>query len=216
MKYKAENQRFERIKNWALSQEENGRQLSEHDKRAFERYDSADNLLRKYPVKKHVAELLKKKYDISTASAYRDIEAAETIFNSVNRINKEFLKRWLIEDAMTLIAKAKGQKKRILEDGTVQDAIDTDFKAWNQAHSNLIKILGFDREDSQLPDPALFEQHNYYAVIMINGTPKKMTEKQFLELPTAKKNEVIEGFYAPIDEKDAKKIMIDGKSCKQE
>jgi len=208
-KVRAEDQTLERIKHWAIGENKEGKhELSKKDQELFDRWDEIDNLLRAYPVKKHVVELVKKKFGGSTATAYRDIDLSKRLFNSVHRSEKEFMKRWLVDDIMLLISKSQGSPAKLIGSET-QKAIDPDFRAWNSAHGNLIKLLGFDRNQNELIDPSIFEQHNYYTVININGQAMKVQEDEFLNLPIAKKNDLIDGMYELISEDIAFEMIED-------
>jgi len=157
-----------------------------------------------------VVDLIMKKFNIQRWQAYADIRSSERLFNSVSRVDKDFYKRWLIEDMMLLIVKAKGQPRKMDEDGNMAEAKETDFKAWNSAHTNLIKLLGFDRKEEDLPDPSIFEQHNYFTVVMVNGKPQRMDNSEFLSLPVAKKNQLVDALFAPITEDIAFEMLDTG------
>ena len=209
-KKRAEDQTFNKIKLWAIGEEDDIKQLSEKDKELFDRWDEIDNLLKIYPSKKHVVNIIKRKYGISTSTAYQDIDYSKRLFNSIDRVEKDFIKRFLIEDMMLLLIKARGSDAGVNETGEVVEARSPDFKAWNHAHSNLIKLLGFDRSDNQTLDPSIFEQNNYYTVIQVGGKLLRVDEEEFHKLPVANKNDLIDGLF-PIITEDIAYEMIEEK-----
>lgn len=196
---------FDKIKAWALNPEASD--LPARHKDIFERLDFADNLLRKYPVTKHVAELMQKKFAIKKSQAYKDIVWAKRLFNSTTRVDKEWWKQWIIEDIVTMMAIAKGRKAGMDENGRPVEAVDPDLKAWSMGHGNLIKILRLDQEELNLPDPEVLQQHNFYTIIQIGSQTIKMELTDFHKIPIADRRKLIQELDQPISEEIAFEML---------
>lgn len=171
---------LDRLQKWASDPEKYSK-LNPEDSAIFERWSTADDLLRRYPARKYCVQMMVAKYHYDQATAYRDLANAQVFFGTVNVFNKEYIKGWLIEDIFNLIKKAK-------ESG--------DHKARSAAHANLIKVMGFDREDKNLIRPEDLEPHKYYAVL-VNGTDAiKIDLEKLDEIPLETRYKIV----ASIDE----------------
>jgi hypothetical protein len=169
--------------------------LNDEQKKILNRLNLADDLLRRYPRTKEAAKLLQLKYpDLSRAQIYRDIADAKRLFNFTNPVDKEWVRRWVIEDCFRLIEIAKNQGTR-------------GFKAWNMARAQLIKAAQLDIRDDDKLDPSIMDQHNFFTVININGNNMKIDLEAFLELPVSTRKKLSDALNAPIEEQDAVEIM---------
>lgn len=146
---------FDRLQRWVADPEKFAA-LHAEDAEIFQRWNACDDFMRRYPSRKYCAKMLMEKYapNYSLAQAYRDMSNAQALFGTINIYNKDYIKNFLIEDILKLIQTAK-------EKG--------DTKARSAAHANLIKVMGFDRDDKSIIRPEDLEPHNYYTILRLMG-----------------------------------------------
>jgi hypothetical protein len=165
----------------------------------LERWKKADDLLDKYPNLKDAIKLYKTKYPLlSDSQVYNDFQNAKRLFNNYKPVDKEWLRRWIVNDIFKLIESAKkwGPKG---------------FKAWNTAHANLIKASGLDQKIIDELDPEILQQHNFYTVIYINGKPVKADFSVFQSLPEATRKQLADAIFTrPMTEDAAFELLKDG------
>lgn len=125
--------------------------LSAKQRELYERMDYADNLLRKYGPGKKTRKMIMKKFKVSDPTAWRICKAAENVFGSTARVNKEYYKEIAIE---TLIQ----AKEKLLEQlfGTDEDPVDGSpdpklFKALSDIMAELRRTIKYDEQDPDLP-----------------------------------------------------------------
>lgn len=169
--------------------------LSETDQQLFNRWTVADDLLRRYPKDKQAMLMLRKKYpQISVSTAYADIRNAKKLFNYTNPVDKEFIRRWVIQDCLTMIDIAKSMGTR-------------GFKAWNNARMQLIKAAKLEEDEKVLPNPEILESHQFFTVINIGGEQIKFDLEAFNKLPLASRKQLADLIHAPITEDQAAEII---------
>lgn len=130
---------------------------------AFAIYSAQKN--KKVAIAKYIAVLKSKGFELSTAQAYRDFNAAEKLFTPLQKYTKDFLKMVIIESALKDVRKAER-----LADKT------TDPKAWtqimdikNKAEKRIIEASGLALNDPDLPDFAKL-QANVFNINMDKQT----------------------------------------------
>ena len=169
--------------------------LSSEHQRIFDRWNTADDLLRRYPRDKQALMMLRKKFPgLSRTQAYDDLRQAKKLFNYTNAVDKEFIRRWVIQDCLTMIDIAKSMGPR-------------GFKAWNTARFQLIRAAQLEESDKLVPNPEIFEQHQYFTVIQIGGQAIKIDLDEFNKLPLSTRNELSNLIYAPITDGQAEIIL---------
>lgn len=169
--------------------------LNDEQKHILERWNAADDLLRHYPGTRKTAKFMKWKFpELSQAQIYRDITDAKRMFNFTDPVDKEFMRRWVINDCFRLIEIAKKQGSK-------------GFKAWNMARAQLIKAAQLDIKEDQNIDPSIMEQHNFFTVINLGGQAMKIDLAQFLEMPVSTRKKLTDALQAPIDDQQAIEIM---------
>lgn len=144
----------------------------------FDRWKKADDLLDRYPNQKDAISVYRQKFpDLSNSQVYYDFANAKKVFNNFNTHDKERLRTWLINDIVKIInaAKLAGAKG---------------FKAWNAAHSNLIKAAQLDVKEDISIDSEILESHNFYTIINVNGKQIKADFSTFEKLPDATKKKL--------------------------
>lgn len=187
----AELTNYDRIKAWMLEPEKS-KALTPTDKEVLERWDFADTQLRRFPKKKMVAEMIRKKFKGSVSRAYLDIYNAQRLFGSVHPFQKEWWRNFLIEDILVLLEAAR---KR------------ADLKAWNAAHANLIKAAGLEKVDEDKVDPEIISKHNFFTVIQIGNANFKIDLDTFHSLPLVTRDKIIKELDKEIGEDIAFEIM---------
>jgi len=132
--------------------------ISDNDKKIFERMKFAYDRLQIHN-KKRVAASIRKTYDVSLAMAYKYIKDAITVFNPINRHDKEFMKTWIIDKLIVDIQRIRSKP----------EPTATDNKALSGFYANLIKIMGFDRTDIEEIDPSLLGHNQLIANFQFNN-----------------------------------------------
>lgn len=184
---------YDRIVAHCLEPEKNS--LTAEQQRIFDRWNAADDLLRRYPRDKQAMMMLRKKFPgLSRTQAYDDLRNAKKLFNYTNPVDKEFIRRWVIQDCLTMIDIARSMGPR-------------GFKAWNTARLQLIKAAQLEESDKLVPNPEIFEQHQYFTVIQIGEKTVKIDLDDFNKLPISTRNELSDLIHAPITEDQAVKIL---------
>lgn len=113
--------------------------LTKHEEELKERLESAFSLLCNYHSNEQAIPVLKKKFNISQAQAYRDIKNATDIFGDITQTKKEAARYILYELAMKNYQLAASKNP-------------PDLEQMNRAVTNMIKIKGLDRDDIDMPD----------------------------------------------------------------
>lgn len=179
---------LDRLQKWA-SDPEKYSNMNPEDSKIFERWSTADDLMRRYPSRKYCVKMMVAKYGYDQATAHRDLANAQVLFGTINVYNKEYLKGWLIEDILKLIQVAK-------EKG--------DHKARSAAHANLIKVLGLDRDDKSVIRPEDLEPHKYYQIIvMSNGEKVKIDLDELDAIPLSTRSKIVNSVNMQITEEIA-------------
>ncbi len=112
----------------------------------FNRWDYADNLIRHYHSMKDVVPMIMKKFNVSQATAYRDIANAKRFFASINKIDKDYWRYMLSEFCMDNLRLSIAKK---------------DPKAVVLTIKTMYLVLGLDKDDPDMPNWEDIEQHNY-------------------------------------------------------
>jgi hypothetical protein len=165
----------------------------------LERWKKADDLLDRYPNLKDAVKLYHAKFpDLSDSQVYNDFQNSKKIFNNFKKIDKDWIRRWLINDIFKVIATAKAYGPKGL-------------KAWNTAHINLLKAAGLDQKEEIEIDPEILQHHNFYTVINIDGSSVKSDFKIFESLPDATRKQLSDAIFTrPITENAAFELLKDG------
>lgn len=167
---------YDKIMTWLLAPDKST--LTPSYQQIFERWKKADDLLDKYPNQKDAIAVYRTKYpDLSESQMYYDFANAKKLFNNFNSHDVERLRTWLINDILKLIEKAR-------TDGA------KGYKAWNQAHANLIKASRMDIKEDNAIDPEILEHHNFYTIINVGGKQIKADFQKFQELPESTKKKL--------------------------
>lgn len=185
---------YQKIAEWCTNPIESD--LPEEQKQIFNRWNKADDVMDKYPVRKTAIAVYKKKFpNLSDRTIAYDFANARKLFNNIKKVEKDWVRRWLINDIFKAIEKYK-------------NAGEKGYKAWNAAHTNLIKAAGLDKEEKEFIDPEILQQHNYFTVINLNGELVKTDLNQFHNLPISTRKELAANLLtSPITEDVAAEIM---------
>jgi len=169
--------------------------LSKEQQILFDRWNSADDLLRRYPKDRQSIIMHRKKYpDLSQTQAYDDIRNAKRLFNYTNPVDKEFIRRWVIQDCLTMIEISKSIGPRGL-------------KSWNNARLQLIKAAQLEETEKILPNPEILESHQFFTVINIGGQHIKLDLDAFNKLPISTRKDLSDLIHVPITVDQAAEIM---------
>lgn len=180
---------FDRIRQWIDNPDT--AELSERDKKIYARWDYAyDQLKTNKPAA--VVNRLQKKFNISASQARLDIRHATQLLNPINRRESEWIRNYIVEDAIDQIEIAR-QKQ--------------DMKAWQKARADLVRIYALDKEDKDSIDPDELGQNNYYITIIQGGQAQKINIDKLQNLPEDKRIEYTEFLFEEIEDQDAEEIM---------
>ena len=167
-------------------------------KEQFDRVISVSKLLDKYPTIKQAVEIHKSKFkSISHATAYRDVDLARRVYNSMHTFDYDFWKSWLINDIVKNIQRCENkngdshQHRRVIA----------------MEHANLIKVIG--EKPEELPDPTRNEKHNFYIMVNVNNQNIKLDLEQLSKLPNDTLQELNKAIMGgrEIDDQGAAEIM---------
>lgn len=181
---------FDRIRQWVDNPD--APDLSTKDKEIYTRWDFAyDQLKTNKPAA--VVSRLQKKFNISASQARLDIRHATQLLNPINRRESEWIRNYIVEDAIDNIEIAR--KKQ-------------DLKAWQKARQDLIKVYELDKDEQDSIDPEALGQNNYYiTIIQNNGEAKKLNVDKLQELPEGKRVEYTNFLFEEIEDQEAEEIM---------
>jgi len=134
--------------------------LSEHQYQYLVMVRSAYGMLLEVKSRKYIVGALMRQFEISQESAYRIIRECGKIFGKVGKVDKEIYRHMTIEMAKSAYLKA-------------QDAADV--KEMINATKALIKAVGLDRDDVDLPD---FEklQPSLNLLVLPDGMEEKIEQ----------------------------------------
>ena len=116
--------------------------LSEKDKEKLERITVAKSLLLEHKFQSKVVKMLKRTYNYSEITAYRDLKLMERIYGPLLHMNRD-LKRAIAEEM-------------IQQDRTLAIQLK-DAKAMSQSTRNFIQLHQLDKEEVELPDLSYFD-----------------------------------------------------------
>jgi hypothetical protein len=175
--------------------------LDEKLKIILQRWITARRLMDKYPDFKIASKIFKFKYpDLSDRQVYYDFANARRMLNGIDRHEKEWIRRWIINDIFNLIdaAKALGSKG---------------FDAWIAAQANLIKAAGLNKKKEIEIDPEILEAHTFYMIINVSGQKMEVDFDYFESLPAATTKQLSDTIFNHFKTKDIASDLTD--DCKQ-
>jgi hypothetical protein len=139
---------FERIR---LSYDEKyDIRLTPHEEETKELWAEVWTMLTKFKSRKAIIKFLDEQKGRSRAQANRDITNAKNLFGDLLKVSKIGERQLLYELAMETLILAKKEK---------------DIDGMNKAIANMIKIKGLDKEDFDIPDFSMLQQHIYNIVV---------------------------------------------------
>ncbi len=182
---------FDKIRNFVDNPD--APELTGSEKTILERLDFAYDQL-KYNTTVAVVNRLMRKYEIKRSQAYIDIRNCKRIFNPIHRRDTEWLRNFIVEDAVKQLNIA--QKNR-------------NHKAWQLARKDLITIYGIDKKDDEAIDPTLLGHNNYFININVGDNERKKIDYDMLhKLPVNKRHKLTDFLYPELEsEVEAEKIM---------
>lgn len=138
----------------------NGTALTDKQEEMRKRLSAAFSLLSSYRSIQQAIPILMNQYAYSEASAYRDINNALKLFGNVLEKNKEGIRQIVYEYAVNTYQLA---------------AANNDYKAMSLALDKMIKVIGLDKDETELPD---FEkiQPSIVLVALPEGQEQKLNK----------------------------------------
>ena len=180
---------FDKIRAWVDNPDCDD--LSVKDKDILARWDYAYDQL-KISKPAQVVNRLIKKFEIKVSQAYLDIRNANKLFNPVNRRSKEWLRNFIVEDAILQMETAKS---------------NLDQRAWQLARQDLIKIYALEKGDEDGIDPSLLGNNNYFIAINIDSKIEKIDYDKLHGMPMERKQELTNFLFPEIEDADVIDIM---------
>lgn len=180
---------YERIRAWLDDPETT--ELSENDKKIWERLDYAYDQL-KITQPANVARRMQKKFGISYSQARRDIRTCERILSPANRRDADWLRNFIIEDAIKQIKSAE-------EKG--------DHKSWQRARADLIRMYSLEKDDQGQINPQELGNNTYYVLVNLGHKAEKIDMNKIHKLPEQRKVELTSELFRDIDIEEAKIIQ---------
>lgn len=138
---------FERI--YFSYEEKYNIRLTPHEEETKQLWSEVWALLTKFKSRKAIIKILGER-GRSLAQANRDITNAKNLFGDLLKVSKDGERQLLYELGMEILILAKKEK---------------DIDGANKALANLIKIKGIDKEDIDVPDFSMLQQHIYNIVV---------------------------------------------------
>jgi len=180
---------FEKIRAWL--NEPDAEEITPEQRLIYDRWDFAyDQLKLERPPS--VARRLMLKYGVSRSTAYNDIGWCQKLLNPINRRDLEWVRNYLVEDA-------------ILQVNAARTALD--MRAWDKASTRLLKLYAIERDEKDGIDPELLGNNNYYITVNFGDKVEKINLDELSKLPEKKRMSLTEAMFGEIDIEDAKTIM---------
>ncbi|SDK35137.1 hypothetical protein SAMN05421823_102529 [Catalinimonas alkaloidigena] len=158
----------------------------------LERWDCCDNLIRQYGRYSTVVEMLMKKFGCSKATAYRDIQATEQVFGSINRTQKEYWRMILREMMLETRDLAKQNE---------------DLRTMTAAEKNLMQLMQLDQQDPELPDYSELQPADITLGFFPELLKVELPEEKELKRQIAKLKEVKRKTNLNVDQLEEAKII---------
>lgn len=157
----------------------------------LERWVNASRLMDRYPNKKNAIAIHRKKYpEISISTAYRDMDAAMRLFNSLQTFDFDWWHTWMLNNTVDLIRRCMTAN---------------DLKSWASAMAVLKKIIG--EKPLEELDPKLVQKHTF--IIMVgrqgNQVPVDISRTDHFSPQTRK--ELSDALFEEVSESEALEIM---------
>lgn len=157
--------------------------LSQDELNYYNMLSFADDILRDYKNhgngSRHMAGMIKAKYNVSEVTAYKILNDARYVFRTVNILDKDHWRSVLVDMQMKLykLMMVNPQKN---------------FRNLNQAISNMTKLLGLDQKDA---DPIPLDKlggNKYVMVIQVEGQLKELPLSSLLNMKEEEKQAVLD------------------------
>jgi hypothetical protein len=165
--------------------------LSTRQQKVWERLDFAYDQL-KIEGQREVLARIQKKFGVSRTQAQRDVAMCQNLLAPVMRLQTDWLRNFIVEDAMLQIKVAREM---------------LDHKAWHQARETLTKIVIAESQREAPIDPKMLGNNQYYAVINIGGNVQKIDLAKLNDMPVEKRQRLTDFLFQDVEEEEAIKIM---------
>lgn len=182
------DQRYETIQAHILDPENSP--LPDNLREQFNRVLQVARLLDDYPDDHHIINIMMTKYRVSQTQLRHDIALAKELFKTNHTFDWDFWQAWQLKDQLELIRTAK---------------LQGDLKAWNNAKKVLALLIG--QKPEAVDDPRRMEKNVFNIQVNYNGQTMNIDLDKIKGLPSAARQEIIEQFYAPVDDVTADDIM---------
>jgi hypothetical protein len=147
---------------YSYTEEEGEIELSDKDKELREQLEAAWSLLVQYHSFEQAVPLLKSRFDVSRATAYRLLNQCTQLFGDVTQVSKQGLRHILYEYSMKVFQLAATQKP-------------PELAQMNRAIKNMAMLKGLDQNDANAFDSELLEAHTYMLSLAVKGSDKSKT-----------------------------------------
>ncbi|QNF34357.1 hypothetical protein HUW51_17105 [Adhaeribacter swui] len=155
--------------------------LTDKDREYREQLEAAWSLLVQYHSFEQSVPLLRSRFDISRATAYRVLNDCTRLFGDVTQVSKQGLRHILYEYSMKVFQLAATQKP-------------PELGQMNRAIKNMAMLKGLDQNDAGSFDAELLEAHTYLLQLTAKGSekPKTLNISAINKLPETEYQEVLD------------------------
>ena len=153
----------------------------------------ASRLWDRYPNERHVAMILRTKYNVSLKTALRDIELAKQVFKTQHTFDYDATAMWMIKDQIELINKCK---------------IRGDLKEWNKAKKvlqDMVEKLHPVHEE----DPSRMQANMFVINVTAHGHQFQIPLDQVRALDPDSLKTMIDSLAQPIEDADVLEEIFD-------
>ncbi len=134
-----------------------GMDISEKETEILERYNFIDNLINQGLTDKEIVSAALKRFELSTAQAYKDISATKLVFASRSILDKEYYRWWEFQQSLKLYKKLE---------------LNDRFKEMVMLRKHISEVLGLDKVDEKVLDPDQYGNHKFFMIINQDSGPK--------------------------------------------
>ena len=165
--------------------------LNEEQQFLLERWVTASRLMDRYPNKKNAIAIHRKKYpEISLTTAYRDMDAAMRLFNSLQTFDFDWWNTWMINNTVDLIRRCMTAN---------------DLKSWAAGLAVLKRIIG--EKPLEELDPKLIQKHTFIIMVGPPGSQVPVDISRTDHFSPQTRKELSDALFEEVTEIEALEIM---------
>jgi hypothetical protein len=164
--------------------------LSEDQKLTLKRWEFAYDQLKTQRITVVISRIMKM-FAVSHSTARKDVENCQKIFAPTLRLDNDFIRNFIVEDAMLQIQVARES---------------LNHRAWQLARADLIKIIQMSNDKEDL-DPEMLGNNAYYITVNLGDKAKIIDLAELDKAPRDKKIPLNDILFQEVNQDQAKTIM---------